>query len=229
MLNCPLCETEVQELNPPTSILPSWMLLHISENPECALLADTDLVGEIALCEKCDLRFSREDAFSEEFFLKKSYLRKSESHFEDGVTGIEYFHNNGKNGLLYLLVGMILKQHLFETQQGLNLLGPAFEKLSKDYLGRYLEEENYTFLSFKQVAMESYFTYPKQIHFEKLNAIEVLILGYQFILLTDQRELPDTSPFLKIARVKDLVVILDDESTDPSFKNIRKFAKTFFS
>ncbi|MFM6927370.1 MAG: hypothetical protein ACKOX6_02855 [Bdellovibrio sp.] len=217
MLNCPLCKNQVEELSPSTPVLPAWMYHHIG---------DSEPPHQVTVCKKCALRFSREAAFSEEFFKNKAYLRKAEAVFDDGVTGIEYFHGSGKTGLLYLLVGLILKQHILEAQQGQDLLGPAFERLAKDYLGRCLEEENYSLLVFKLLAMEYCLEHPQKNHFEKLNAIETLILGYQFILLTDQRELPESSAFFKISKQKELIVIVDDESSDPSFKNIRKFAKT---
>jgi hypothetical protein len=120
-------------------------------------------------------------------------------------------------------VGLSLKQHLDGLTHGEDLLGSTFERLARDYSGRFIEENDYLFLAVKQTEFQEEVALPKRSRIEEFNAIEILIKGYRFFLLNDQRPLPANSPIRQLAKEPELVIMVEHASTEPIYKNFLAF------
>lgn len=215
MEKCPLCLKSVSHLHGPSHILPSWM--------------DSVPAGEL-VCENCEKRFERSDAFAAEFFKEQKFLKKTvEPDYYETFFGFETHHKSARVALLYFLVGTALKQHLYGLKQGDDLLGSTYDRLAGDYSGRFIEENDYQFLVVKQTESLAVFTPPVRSRIEEFNAIEMMILGYRFYLITDQRPLPANSPIRKLAQQQELTIMIEDASADPLYKNFLAFMDERFS
>lgn len=213
MENCPLCLKSVAGLHGPSHIMPSWM-----ESKSI----------EALVCENCEKRFERSDIFAAEFFKEKKFLKKTiEPDYFDTFFGFETHHKSARVALLYFLVGLSLKQHLYGLKQGDDLLGSTYERLAADYSGRFIEENDYQFLVIKQTESLSVVAPPIRSRIEEFNAIEIMILGYRFFLITDQRPLPANSPIRKLAQQPELTIMIEDASTDSLYKNFLAFMEEF--
>lgn len=209
MEKCPLCFKAVSHLQGPTHIFPAWL--------------DSSTV-EALVCEPCEKRFERTEAFAAEFFKEHKYLKKTtEPDYYDTFFGSENHHKSARIALLYFLVGLSLKQHLNGPKHGEDLLGSTFERLARDYSGRFIEENDYQFLAVKQTEHETEIAAPKRARIEEFNAIEILILGYRFFVFNDQRPLPEDSPIRQLAKEHELVIMVEHSSEEPVYKNFLAF------
>jgi hypothetical protein len=108
------------------------------------------------------------------------------------------------------------------NSQADDLLGGSFERLAQDYLGHFLEENDYQFWAAFQPEHVATFSAPQRVRVEDLNAIETCVRGYRFFLITDQRPLPAESLVRKLAQSVDLV-IMQVESSEDLFKDFEAF------
>lgn len=209
MEKCPLCLKSVSQLQGPTHIFPSWL--------------EAKTVDAL-VCEACEKRFDRTEAFAAEFFKEQKYLKKTtEPDYYDTFFGSENHHRSARMALLYFLVGLSLKQHLNVLKEGEDLLGSTFERLARDYSGRFIEENDYQLLAVKQSEFEGEVALPKRARIEEFNAIEILILGYRFFVFNDQRPLPVDSPIRQLAKHHELVIMVEHSSEEPVYKNFQAF------
>jgi hypothetical protein len=214
MEKCPLCLKSVSHLHGPSHILPSWT----GAEPVAALV-----------CEDCEKRFARNEVFATEFFKEQKYLKKvTEPDYYETFFGFETHHKSARVALLYFLVGLSIKQHLHGLKQDDDLLGSTYERLAKDYSGRFIEENDYQFLVVKQTENLSAVVPPVRSRIEEFNAIEIMILGYHFYLVTDQRPLPADSPIRKLAQEQGFIVMVEDASTDSLYRNFLAFMEERF-
>lgn len=181
------------------------------------------------MCEACEKRFARSDVFAAEFFKERKYLKKTtEPDYYETYFGFENHHKSARVALLYFLVGTALKQHLSGLKQDDDLLGSTYERLAQDYSGRFIEENDYQFLVVKQTESLSLVTSPVRSRIEEFNAIEVMMLGYRFYLITDQRPLPADSPIRKLSQQQEMIVMIEEASTDSLYKNFLAFMEERF-
>jgi hypothetical protein len=214
MEKCPLCLKSVSLLHGPSHIMPSWM----DSKPVAGLV-----------CENCEKRFERSDVFAAEFFKERKFLKKTvEPDYFETYFGYETHHKSARVALTYFLVGLALKQHLYGLKQDEDLLGSTYERLAHDYSGRFIEENDYQFLAFKQSELLSVVTAPVRSRIEEFNAIETAILGYRFYLITDQRPLPANSPMRMLAQEQELTIMTEVASTDSLYKNFLSFLEERF-
>ncbi|MNK98004.1 hypothetical protein D3C87_1183550 [compost metagenome] len=190
---------------------------------------DSKPVGGL-VCENCEKRFERSDVFAAEFFKEQKFLKKTtEPDYYETFFGFENHHKSARVALLYFLVGTAIKQHLYGLKQGDDLLGSTYERLAQDYSGRFIEENDYQFLVVKQTESLTVVTPPIRSRIEEYNAIEMMILGYRFYLITDQRPLPVNSPIRKLAQQQELVIMIEETSTDSLYKNFLAFMEERFA
>ena len=214
MEKCPLCLKSVSNLHGPSHIMPSW----VESKPVEALV-----------CEACEKRFDRSDAFAAEFFKEQKYLKKvTEPDYYETFFGFENHHRSARIALLYFLVGMSIKQHLHGVKNDEDLLGSTYERLAQDYSGRFIEENDYQFLVIKQTESMSVVAPPVRARIEEFNAIEIMFLGYHFYLVTDQRPLPADSPIRKLALERELTIMVEDAPTDSLYRNFLAFMEERF-
>lgn len=215
MEKCPLCLKSVSHLHGASHIMPSWM--------------DSKPAGEL-VCDNCEKRFERSDIFAAEFFKENKFLKKTvEPDYYETFFGYETHHKSARVALLYFLVGTAIKQHLFGLKHDEDLLGSTYERLAADYSGRFIEENDYQFLVVKQTESLSQVTSPVRSRIEEYNAIEMMVLGYRFYLITDQRPLPADSPIRRLAQQPELTIMIEDASTDSLNKNFLAFMEERFS
>ena len=209
MEKCPLCLKSVGDLHGPSHVLPRF--LGVESAPAL-------------VCENCEKRFDRSEAFAAEFFKEHKFLRKTtDPDYYDTFFGFESHHKSARVALLYFLVGASIKQHLLGLKKDEDLLGSTYERLAHDYNGRFIEENDYQFLVIKQSEFLEQVTTPVRARLEEYNAIEMMVLGYRFFLFTDQRPLPADSPVRKLAQEPELIVMVEDASTDSLYKNFLAF------
>lgn len=163
------------------------------------------------ICDDCETRFTKEDTFAQLFFKEKSFLKAFRSTDNiDGLTGVEIHSPQAKDQLLYLVTSLTLRQHLYLSQFGISLLGPAFARIANDYHRRLLIDNEYSYFVVKHLGLSQAISFPAKVRFAGLNAIETLLWGYRIVLLTDKQRLKDEVPLKEVYLRKDLVVPVDN-------------------
>ncbi|MEK2690818.1 hypothetical protein AAAA73_17135 [Bdellovibrio sp. GT3] len=176
------------------------------------------------MCDECNLRFSREEAFAKAFFGEKKYFKKTrELKYQEETLSVEVHAGLAKSGLLYYATGLIIQHEINCDNDQNSLLGSAYERIAKDYCARALEDQEYQFIAIKHE--EPYYAAPERLRLQTLNAVSIDIEDHTIILITDKNRLTAESPFWPLVTHSDLVVLVEGHPQENTLKKAAIFLK----
>ncbi|WP_413581000.1 hypothetical protein [Bdellovibrio sp. HCB288] len=192
----------------------------------CPLCHKKSLFSQLdsPVCDECNLRFSREEAFAKAFFGDRKYFKKSrELKYQEETLSVEVHASLAKSGLLYYATGLILRHEIGADKNQDSLLGSAYERIAKDYSSRTLEDLEYQFIVVKHE--EPYYAGPDRFRLQTLNAVSIDIEDHTVILITDKNRLTAESPFWALVTHSDLIVLVESHPQENTLKKAAVFLK----